>query len=136
MGTSRLSETLSAVATSAIASSKQYTAVKGSKTAMVICDTAGENALGILQDESVAAGSSGLVAIGGRSLAKCEGTFSAGQKLCVSATSNKVGWLKAVSANTQHHIATALEACGADGDLVEVQIIKGGLNQYGAATPA
>lgn len=114
-------------------SALQYRFVKGSKAAIAICDAAGENALGVLQNAPVS-GEAARVAYGGAVKVEAGAAISAGALVATDAN----GKAKTAVANTvdttgsnatedldgSFVMGQALEAAAADGDIISVMIAK------------
>lgn len=129
-------KTVPMTATAVSLAGKQYYAVRQTTAGLMeLCDTAGEAAFGIVQDEP-AASKVGMVAISGTSRAVAGGTFDPGTLLKVTAAGKLDTASKAVVATNDGGSATdpvigsnvfakALDA-GVDGRIIGVLILNGG----------
>jgi hypothetical protein len=93
---------------------KQFLAVKQSSSGIAtVCSTAGERAIGILQDAPLA-GAAGLVAVSGISRAYIGGTVAADADLAVATTG------RLVAATTGDYVVGRAMSSGVSGDIIPV----------------
>ena len=99
-------------------SAKQFHGVKFTSTGFVVCSTLGEECDGVLQDNPTS-GVVGAVQVSGVTKMVANAAIAKGAKVSIAATG------KATTALTTHHIfGKALEAAGADGNVIAVLITK------------
>ncbi len=118
-------------------SAKQFYFVKLSSGNLALCDTAGEQAIGVLQDAPSASGRSGSVAVLGRTKVIAGAAVSAGARVKTD-TAGKAITATAATVNTSdtgassdavvgsNALGVALTAAGADGDIIEILLVPMG----------
>jgi len=104
-------------------STKQYFFMKMPSAQTVdVCAAITDKAVGVLQNKPAAAGRDASIAVDGTTKVVASGVIAAGAYVAPTATGKAQ-----VAASTQFPRGQAMEAAAADGDIIEILLIAGGV---------